>query len=157
MAAHPALPKRLLGYLLLLTGLASSFAAGIAVEVAELPGSSLIDVVTLLIAFIWTMTTVALTLGRSQQFWPSIVLGAFLGALAFMLFVIGTFLPFAAGWGHRKLDLYGGDDYTWQAWLFLMLQLAAWTGAAIGFGAGLSSWAFRSAGRALSRGDGRIG
>jgi hypothetical protein len=78
-----------------------------------------------------------------------LLLGALLGAFGGLLFVLGVFLPYAAGWGGHELNDFGGEDFTWQEWLTMWLVSAAVMGAVVGAVCGLAAWVLRFAG--LSR------
>src|SRR4030042_1253979 len=77
----------------------------------------------------------ALALAASRGRAASTLLGAALTSLAFMAGILGTFVPYAAGWGDHELDLYGQDS-NWQQFLWIMLTVSGFWGALAGAGAG---------------------
>ncbi len=53
--------------------------------------------------------------------------------------VLGAFTPFAAGWGERSVDAYGGYHRSWDSTLFERLFVALVLGAVFGAGTALAS------------------
>ena len=144
MTFRTAAPGFLSFFPWLVLGLAGSFVAGVLVEVQDVAGP---DWLFLLLAprltAVWAAMAVARTLRRGRQLLASALLGAFLGSLVLMAGSLGTFFPFAAGLGYRDLELYGGEDFTWDHWLTTMLAWSGIGGAAFGVFGGFLSWAFR--------------
>jgi len=140
MTVRIAAPRLLLFVPWLVLGLAGSFMAGV---LARGPDPCWLTLLLALLLAIWVAIAVALALGGTRQFLASVLLGAFLMSLAFMACVLGDFFPFAAGLGNRRLDSYGGEDYTWDHWLKFALAFSGMTGALFGAFGGFLSWVFR--------------
>jgi hypothetical protein len=126
----------------LVLGFASSFMAGALVIVQGVEPCWVTLLHALLLA-LWVAIAVALALGGTRQLLVSLLLGAFLMSLAFMAMVLGNFFPFAAGWGHRQLEHYGGDIDSWDGWLTFSLVFSGMVGALFGAFGGFLSWVFR--------------
>ena len=86
---------------------------------------------------------IRLTLGGERRLAGAVALGVLLFAALLTVFVVGVFVPYAAGWGSRELDQFGGNDMTWRSWLTFLLIAAAASGALLGAFIGLLSWAAR--------------
>jgi len=146
MPVRTVAPRLLLSLPRLLVGLAGSFMAGVLMEVHHIPISGpnwLFVLGAPLVITVWAAIAVALALGEARQFIASVLLGAFLTSLAFMVGILGTFFPFAAGLGHRELELYGGDISTWDHWLTFSLAFSGMGGALFGAFGGFLSWLLR--------------
>lgn len=150
MTVGTAAPRLLLFLPWLVAGLAGSFMAGVLAIVQGVEPCWLTLLHALLLA-LWVAIAVALALGGERQFLASVLLGAFLMSLAFMASVLGNFFPFAAGLGNRRLDSYGGDLDSWDAWLTFALAFSGIVGALFGAFGGFLSWAFRSRCRSIMK------
>jgi len=129
----------------LLAGPAVAFVAGIAVVGRDVQGPvSALFIVGPLALVGWAGFAVAMALGTHRRRATSTVLGAVFTSLAFMAGVLGTFVPYAAGWGDHELDLYGYDS-NWQQFLWIMLTVSGFWGALAGAGAGFLVWVLRPA------------
>jgi hypothetical protein len=151
MTVRSAAPRLLLFLPWLLAGLAGSFMAGILVEVHNVWGPDWLFLwVDPLVTAVWVAMAVALALalGGARRLWASVLLGAFLSSLAFVVFILGDFFPWAAGLGNRRLDSYGGDIDSWDDWLAFSLAFSGMVGAVFGAFSGFLSWAFRRLSRA---------
>jgi hypothetical protein len=135
----------------LLAGLAASFVAGALVIVHTGSEPCWLMLLHVLLLALWVAIAVALALGGERRFLASVLLGAFLMSLAFMASVLGNFFPFAAGLGNRRLDSYGGDLDSWDAWLTFALAFSGIVGALFGAFGGFLSWAFRSRCRSIMK------
>lgn len=137
------LPRRFVLAVALLVGPALAFAAGIALVGRNIEGPAIaLFFLGPLVLVGWTGFAVAVTLGARRRLAASMLLGAAFTSLAFMAGVLGTFLPYAAGWGGHDLDLYGQDS-GWRQWLWIMLAVSGSWGALTGAGAGFLVWVFR--------------
>lgn len=129
----------------LLAGPAVAFAAGIAVVGRDVQGPAVALFIMGPLALVgWTGFVVAKALGANRGRAASTLLGAAFASLAFMAGVLGTFVPYVAGWGDHELDLYGYDS-NWQRFLWVMLTVSGFWGALAGAGAGFLVWVFRPA------------
>jgi hypothetical protein len=123
-----------------------AFAAGIALVGQDVPGEAAALFILGPLALVgWTGFAVAMALGARRGRAVSTLLGAAFTSLAFMAGVLGTFVPYAAGWGSHELDFYGPDS-DWQQFLWIMLTVSGFWGALAGAGAGFLVWVFRPAG-----------
>ena len=130
----------------LLAGPAAAFAAGITLVGRDVEGPAVVLFTLGPLALVgWAGFAVALALGPRRRRAASIVLGAAFTSVAFMAGVLGTFVPYAAGWSGYELDLYGEDFGGWQRWLWIMLAVSAFWGALAGAGVGFLVWVFRPA------------
>jgi L-asparagine transporter-like permease len=128
----------------LVLGLAGAFAAGVFVQVQNVSGPDWLFLLAApLMLAVWAAIAVGFALGRARRLLASVVLAALLTSLVFMVGILGTFFPFAAGLDDRHLRQYGGSDYTWGNWLRVMLASSGAGGAAFGAFGGFLSWAFR--------------
>jgi hypothetical protein len=138
-------PSRALLTGAVLAGPAVAFAVGIALVGRDVNGPAIALFVLGPLALVgWTGFAVAMALGASRGRAASTLLGAASTALAFMAGVLGTFVPYAAGWGSHELDLYGQDS-NWRQFLWIMLTVSGFWGAVAGAGAGFLAWVFRPA------------
>lgn len=94
-----------------------------------------------------TLAALALALGKHLKLASAVALGTPLSAALLVMFVFGLFIPYAAGWGHRDLEQFGGSDWSWPRWLAVLLALAALCGSILGAVLGLGLWALRLAQR----------
>ena len=123
-----------------------AFAAGIALVGRDVQSPAIaLFILGPLVLVGWTGFAVAMALGAHRGRAASTLLGAAFTSLAFMAGVLGTFVPYAAGWGNHELDLYGQDS-DWQQFLWIMLTVSGFWGALAGAGAGFLVWVFRPAG-----------
>ena len=140
-AARPSRALLLAGGLL--AGPAVAFAAGIALVGRDVQGPVVAFFILGPLALVgWTGFAVTMALGASRGRAASTLLGAALTSLAFMAGILGTFVPYAAGWGDHELDLYGQDS-NWRQFLWIMLTVSGFWGALAGAGAGFLVWFFR--------------
>jgi hypothetical protein len=140
---HPSQPFLLAGSLL--AGPAVAFAAGIALVGRDVQGPVFALFILGPLALVgWTGFAVTMTLGASRGRAASTLLAAALTSVAFMAGALGTFVPYAAGWGDHELDLYGQDS-NWRQFLWIMLTVSGFWGALAGAGAGFLVWFFRPA------------
>ena len=138
---HPSRPFILAGGLL--AGPAVAFAAGIAVVGRDVEGPAFALFILGPLALVgWTGFAVSMVLGARRGRAASTFLGAAFTSLAFMAGIVGTFVPYAAGWGDHELDLYGHDS-NWKQFLWIMLTVSGFWGALAGAGAGFLVWFFR--------------
>jgi small-conductance mechanosensitive channel len=86
---------------------------------------------------------IRLTLGGERSLAGAVALGVLFFAALLTVFVVGVFAPYAAGWGSRELEDFGGEDMSWQTWLSSLLIGAAAAGTLLGAFIGLLSWAAR--------------
>jgi hypothetical protein len=131
----------------LVLGLVGSFMAGVLVEMQG-PEPYWLALLHALLLVLWAAIAVALALGGARQFLASVLLGAFLTSLTFMVVILGDFFPFVAGLGNRELELYGGHDDIWDDWLRTMLTWSGMAGALFGALGGFLAWVFRRLSRA---------
>ena len=82
---------------------------------------------------------IRLTLGGERRLAGAVALGVLLFATLLTVFVVGVFVPYAAGWGSRELEDFGGEDMSWQTWLSTLLIGAAAAGTLFGAFIGLLS------------------
>jgi len=138
---HPSRPFLLAGSLL--AGPAVAFAAGIALVGRDVGGPAIALFIAGPLALVgWAGFAVTTALGASRGRAASTLLAAALTSLAFMAGVVGTFVPYAAGWGDHELDLYGHDS-NWRQFLWIMLTVSGFWGALAGAGVGFLAWFFR--------------
>jgi len=129
-----------------LAGPAAAFAAGIALVGRDVEGPAVVLFTLGPLALVgWAGFAVALALGPRRGRAASTVLGAALTAAAFMAGVLGTFVPYAAGWGDHELDLYGEDFARWQRWQRYNQRGSAFCGILAGAVVGFMVWVFRPA------------
>ena len=129
----------------LLAGPAVAFVAGIALVALHVEGPALLLSILGPLALVgWTGYAVTLILGAHRGRVASTLLAAAFTSLAFIAAVLGTFVPYAAGWGSHELDLYGPSS-DWQQFLWIMLAVSAFWGALAGAGVGFLMWVFRPA------------
>ncbi len=139
---HPSRPFLLAGSLL--AGPAVAFAAGIALVGRDVQGPATALFVLGPLALVgWAGLAVAMALGASRGRATSTLLAAALTSLAFMAGVLGSFVPYAAGWGDHELDLYGQEFGGWHQWLRIMLIVSGFWGALAGASVGFLVWVFR--------------
>jgi len=139
------LPRLLVLAGALLAGSAVAFAGGIGLVGRDVQGpATALFVVGPLALVGWTGFAVVVALGAHRRRVASTLLGAAFTSLTFMAGVLGTFVPYAAGWGSHELDLYGFDS-NWQRFLWIMLTVSGFWGALAGAGAGFLVWVFRPA------------
>jgi hypothetical protein len=123
-----------------------AFLAGIALVGRDVEGPVIAFFILGPLALVgWTAFAVAVALGTRRRRAASTLLGAAFTSLAFMAGVLGTFVPYAAGWGSHELDFYGPNS-DWQQFLWIMLAVSGFWGAVAGGGAGFIVWVFRPAG-----------
>ena len=129
----------------LLAGPAVAFAAGIVIVGRDVEGPVTVLFIVGPLALVgWTGFAVATALGAHRRRAACTLLAAAFTSLAFMAGVLGTFVPYAAGWGDHELDLYGYDS-NWQQFLWIMLTVSGLWGALAGAGAGFLVWVLRPA------------
>jgi hypothetical protein len=139
------LPRSFVLTAALLAGPALAFAAGIALVGRNIEGPAIALFFLGPLALVaWAGFAVAMALGARRRMAASTLLGAAFASLAFMAGVLGTFVPYVAGWGGHDLDLYGQDS-GWRQWLWIMLTASGSWGALAGGGAGFLVWIFRPA------------
>jgi hypothetical protein len=128
----------------LLAGPVVAFVAGIALVGRDVGGPAIALFIAGPLALVgWAGFAVMMALGASRGRAASTLLAAALTSLAFMAGVVGTFVPYAAGWGDHELDLYGHDS-NWRQFLWIMLTVSGFWGALAGAGVGFLAWFFRS-------------
>jgi hypothetical protein len=143
MTDRKRLPRPFVLVAALLTGPALAFAAGITLAGRDVEGpAAALFFLGPLALVAWAGFAVAMILGARRRMAASTLLGAAFASLAFMAGVLGTFVPYVAGWGGNDLDLYGQDS-GWRQWLWIMLALSGSWGALAGGGAGFLVWVFR--------------
>ncbi len=147
MTAAKRLPRPLVLAAAVLAGPGLAFAAGLALEGRNIGGpAAALFFLGPLALVIWTAFLVAMTLGARRRRAASTLLGAAVTSVAFMAGVLGTFVPYIAGWGGHHLDLYGRGS-GWQQFLWIMLTVSGFWGALAGAGAGFLTWVFRPVAR----------
>lgn len=75
----------------------------------------------------------------------AVVLGAVVGAVGGLAYILGIFVPYVAGWGGKELSDFGGNDVTWQEYLGEALAWLGIVGAVAGATFGLAAWVLRLA------------
>jgi hypothetical protein len=139
---HPSRPFLLAGSLL--AGPVVAFVAGIALVGRDVQGPLVALFILGPLALVgWAGFAVTMALGTSRGRAASTLLAAALTSLAFMAGVVGTFVPYAAGWGDHELDLYGQEFGGWHQWLRTMLIISGFWGALAGASVGFLVWVFR--------------
>lgn len=106
----------------------------------------------IVIGFPLSLVTVLVATGSGVRLFIKLFEGAAVGALATMLILVGAFFPFAARWGGREPDSFGGGDASFTPYLPEILMWAGLFGAAIGAVCGLLAWALRRVQRRRIRG-----
>ncbi len=98
--------------------------------------------------FVFVMVLLlAATVKREMRPESALQLGALIGSIAAMLFIVGVFSPYALTVGERRLDEFAGEA-RWSEGPIVWMTLAAMAGAALGAVCGRTVWA-------LKRGFGR--
>ena len=134
----------------LMAGLGGSFLVGLLAIVRGSLDAAWASALYFLTLESWVAITVALAPGRAKYVLLSILLGALLMSLTSVATVMGTFFPFAAGLGDRRIESFGGDYSTWEGWLMFALAFSGIIGALLGAFGGFLSCAFC---RALRRSE----
>lgn len=112
-------------------------------------------------SFVWLLIVIGLPVslvavlvatGSGVRLFTLLVQGAVVGGAGVILVVVGAFLPYAARWGDRHPDNFGGGDASFTPYLPELLMWAGLFGAGIGAVCGLLAWALTRVQRRQIRG-----
>ena len=129
--------------------LAFAFAVGVGAELSNVHIVAFLSIIGILAL---ALTAALLPTGSGRPPPRTVLEGLVLGALASILIILGAFLPYAARWGGREPDSFGGGDASCTPYLPEILMWAGLFGAAIGAVCGLLAWALRRVQRRRIRG-----
>jgi hypothetical protein len=99
----------------------------------------------IVIGFPVTLITVLVATSSGVRLFTLLVVGAVVGGAGVILVAVGAFLPYAARWGDRHPDNFGGGDASFTPYLPEILMWAGLFGAAVGAVCGFLAWALRFA------------